>query len=531
MVLSQDENRAHIRNEQDKEGYVPCTHLVAPYSTMRSRTKYSTGGPLRHVASGSNIEGMEPSRTSGSPQVVPMYKSKSGGKPRNYSTPESNRQRSNTSSSSSRLTPRRVCSPHDYGHNTMPAALQGQNSANSTYDQKYSPSTSSGVASLTGTSSPVVQSDCGSNHSSLCSIGEERGRAAPAEGAPVQNGINENIRESSRIRGRAASEMNISYAKHNRSRVPLPQSSDQIPHPLPEVLPPFSDDPHTQEDGVFYNSVNDDIPPPLPPRTLYYNLNPPPPQLASQGDLYIPPSEEYPSSLDEWNPYAAPADAICRTQSPHLVGQPRGRWNDMKVRDVTSSQDNGVYSEVFQGNQRPLRYQNECHVSPNRGVDDECSGRLSNGGSFRSRSSRQSSSCVSSLHNQMPEPYCNSHEVIISHVADVTLDSGGEVKDGCISKPPGSANSLTHSSSALIKKFRKNLWGLCIVTETFQSYDENEVSVQEGDHISVWNQDDPEWYWIVKHDTNEEGFVPSGCLKEIVSDNQSVANQSKFVDC
>ena len=50
-----------------------------------------------------------------------------------------------------------------------------------------------------------------------------------------------------------------------------------------------------------------------------------------------------------------------------------------------------------------------------------------------------------------------------------------------------------------------------------------EVNVQEGDHVSVWNQDDPEWYWIVKHDTNEEGFVSSGCLKEIGSDTHSIS--------
>lgn len=523
MVLSLDQNQAHIRNERNKEGYVPCTHLVAPYSTMRSRKYTPSGGPLRHVVSGSNIEVLDPRP---SPHGVAMYPSKSAGKPRNYPVTDDNRHHSNSNNSTLNA-PRNACSPQhsNCNHNTMPA-LQGQNSAhatNSTHDQKCSPSTSSGVTSLAGTGSLVVQSD-GSNHSSLCSIEEERGRGT-VEGTAMPNCINGNSRESSRIRGRATSETNISYTKHNRPHPPLPQSSDQLPHPFPEVLRPFSDK-QQQENGV--SSSNDDVPPPLPPRSLYYNFNPPPPQTTSQGDLYIPPSEECPPSLDESDPYAAPVDAISQTQSPRVGGQPRPRSNDMKRRDVTSAQDNGVYSEVFQGNQRPHRHQNDYRCSPHRGGDEiEYSGPFSEGGSFRSRSSRKSSSCVSSLHNQMLDPYCDSHEILMSHESDVTLNGGGGGgRDSIhyISNPPGSANSLSHSSSTQIKAFRKNLWGLYIITDKFDSFDENEVSVQQGDHISVWNQDDPEWYWIVKHDTNEEGFVPSRCLKEIVSDSQNMGN-------
>ena len=58
-----------------------------------------------------------------------------------------------------------------------------------------------------------------------------------------------------------------------------------------------------------------------------------------------------------------------------------------------------------------------------------------------------------------------------------------------------------------------------MVIENFEGMDENEVTVKKGEHVSVWNQDDREWYWIVKHTSNysEEGFIPSIALREIVS--------------
>ena len=44
------------------------------------------------------------------------------------------------------------------------------------------------------------------------------------------------------------------------------------------------------------------------------------------------------------------------------------------------------------------------------------------------------------------------------------------------------------------------------------------MSVAEGEQVVVFNQDDSQWYWVVKHKTdNSEGFVPSNILKEITS--------------
>ena len=73
-----------------------------------------------------------------------------------------------------------------------------------------------------------------------------------------------------------------------------------------------------------------------------------------------------------------------------------------------------------------------------------------------------------------------------------------------------------------IDKFRKFVWGVYIVTHEFEALDENEVSVCPGDHVSVFNQDDREWFWVVKHATAEEGFVPSCILEETsIPDNHS----------
>ena len=70
-----------------------------------------------------------------------------------------------------------------------------------------------------------------------------------------------------------------------------------------------------------------------------------------------------------------------------------------------------------------------------------------------------------------------------------------------------------------IRKFRKCLWGLYVVTADFDAFDENEITVHKGEQVSVWNCDEEEWYWVVKpHNTSsEEGFVPSCCLQVIVS--------------
>nr|CAD7199822.1 unnamed protein product [Timema douglasi] len=65
------------------------------------------------------------------------------------------------------------------------------------------------------------------------------------------------------------------------------------------------------------------------------------------------------------------------------------------------------------------------------------------------------------------------------------------------------------SSQPDIHPFFKDPSGRYIVLYTFIARDENDVSVERGEFVTVLNREDPDWYWIVRSD-GQEGFVPSG---------------------
>ena len=52
--------------------------------------------------------------------------------------------------------------------------------------------------------------------------------------------------------------------------------------------------------------------------------------------------------------------------------------------------------------------------------------------------------------------------------------------------------------------------GRYIVLYSFVARDENDVSVERGEFVTVLNRDDPDWYWVLRHCDGNEGFVPSG---------------------
>ena len=56
--------------------------------------------------------------------------------------------------------------------------------------------------------------------------------------------------------------------------------------------------------------------------------------------------------------------------------------------------------------------------------------------------------------------------------------------------------------------FPKDPSGRFIVLYTFIARDENDVSVERGEFVTVLNREDPDWYWIVRTD-GQEGFIPS----------------------
>lgn len=76
-------------------------------------------------------------------------------------------------------------------------------------------------------------------------------------------------------------------------------------------------------------------------------------------------------------------------------------------------------------------------------------------------------------------------------------------------------NSLQHSQNSLSSEpdfqmpFAKDPSGRYIVLYTFIARDENDVSVERGEFVTVLNREDPDWFWIVRSD-GQEGFIPSG---------------------
>lgn len=71
------------------------------------------------------------------------------------------------------------------------------------------------------------------------------------------------------------------------------------------------------------------------------------------------------------------------------------------------------------------------------------------------------------------------------------------------------SQSSSHDSSATdFHPFFKDPAGRYIVLYTFIARDENDVSVERGEFVTVLNREDPDWVWIVRSD-GQEGFVPS----------------------
>lgn len=87
-----------------------------------------------------------------------------------------------------------------------------------------------------------------------------------------------------------------------------------------------------------------------------------------------------------------------------------------------------------------------------------------------------------------------------------------------------SQNSLISSEPDFLP-FQKDPSGRFIVLYTFIARDENDVSVERGEFVTVLNREDPDWFWIVRSD-GQEGFIPSGFVypAETILQNQMNKN-------
>ena len=110
---------------------------------------------------------------------------------------------------------------------------------------------------------------------------------------------------------------------------------------------------------------------------------------------------------------------------------------------------------------------------------------------------------------------------VSSVMSDVqTSSSRYQQEMGC----KGCDNSVTSTSSSdafsyqKTSELKKSLCGLYLVMADFAATNECNISVHVGEQVTVWNQDNQHWFWIMRQTAeNEEGFVPSCCLHEIAT--------------
>lgn len=94
--------------------------------------------------------------------------------------------------------------------------------------------------------------------------------------------------------------------------------------------------------------------------------------------------------------------------------------------------------------------------------------------------------------------------------ADIPVEIIDDIAPGLM----GLESQLKHSLASLSSEpdflpFAKDPSGRYIVLYTFIARDENDVSVERGEFVTVLNREDPDWFWIVRSD-GQEGFIPSG---------------------
>lgn len=93
----------------------------------------------------------------------------------------------------------------------------------------------------------------------------------------------------------------------------------------------------------------------------------------------------------------------------------------------------------------------------------------------------------------------------------LTAAAGGDAS-GCLEDVVGlqaSHSQASLSSDHEYLPFAKDPSGRYIVLYTFIARDENDVSVERGEFVTVLNREDPDWFWILRSD-GQEGFIPSG---------------------
>ena len=330
----------------------------------------------------------------------------------------------------------RILSPHsqdEYSHhmtNGHPPTL----SAATLYDQKYSPSSSSGVASLADPISPSSnQSPTQENEqaqSSSSSLNHSNGSFSSYEHSLDRNSqptlvspLNhiEGGNEALNRNGGVESDETISRTTSGRTTSESNFSSTMV-HPSQNGAQRNMHYIDKTTNHVYSTLEDSSVPPPVPPRRI-------PGYSASQD-----PDSTY-SQLDH--------HTVClhKTRSQEALIHPSHHhqrytegWTKEKLHVPQATQ----HGTTVAPKPRPANYKEMVEIRH--------AGRKSG---------------TRSAHG----------EVKVARVTPTKM--GGE-----------------RMSQTPISKFRKTFWGVFVVTTDFEPLDENEVSIQKGEHVSVWNQDD-----------------------------------------
>lgn len=116
-----------------------------------------------------------------------------------------------------------------------------------------------------------------------------------------------------------------------------------------------------------------------------------------------------------------------------------------------------------------------------------------------------SSSCVGK------SSHLTSREATSNVFRNATLPRtfGGSVDHCSFLKPPRSSLDSVSKCLGQVTPFPTELHGKFVVLWPFIGNEEDDLSVEQGEIITVFNQNDPHWLWAQRSDHSSEGFVPA----------------------
>lgn len=488
QVVRHEGDMALVRNERGKEGFIPKANLIAPYSNRR-QARGSVGSkssllcdseagdpshrpiPMFHVASGNSLL---------SQRSPPVVEGGGGGK-------SSNRASLEAESASSPP-------PPGVGLGTSPESNGA--SSSSEVVQKHSPSSSSGVASSVGSHHPHHHHHDYQVHNGAA-VQEQRSSFSSLEddvlvggGQPPPPPLPPNPHRTrtsplvsvaglEKRNANTSSDETISRGTNSPSLSAGGSSTLHRPLPPPPTVTTASSSFQAQRSDSPRNSNNgrviresEQTPPPVPPRDVFV--------IKAPG----PREGEYSSPADALHPNASHQERLAHYQRERGGSKGGGGEGGVRVRSSTMYR-----TKPYNRQTPPTSGVNfEVDYLPPRDAPEAQTRRPAQTGRRRFSEDQEA---------MREKAYTDGSTPASSVNGDVFLSNQGKVS-----------------------KFKKCLWGLFVVTVEFAAGDENEISVSKGEHVSVWNRDDPDWFWVVRHTTgSEEGFVPSRCLHEMATND------------